>query len=118
MIDGFRYFRRKRLVLGAISLDLFAVLLGGATAMLPIFARDILDAGPAGLGHLRAAPAVGAALTALWFAFRPLTNNVGTKMLIGVVVFGATTVVFGLSRSVPSSPCCRSPLAAGASSAG
>ena len=98
--DGLRYVRRNRLVLGAISLDLFAVLLGGATAMLPIFARDILQAGPEGLGHLRAAPAVGATLVAAWFAFRPLKSNVGVKMLVAVAVFGAATVVFGLSRSM------------------
>ncbi|WP_293881190.1 MFS transporter [Sphingomonas sp.] len=101
MLDGLRYVRRNKLVLGAISLDLFAVLLGGATAMLPVYARDLLHAGPEGLGHLRAAPALGAALTALYFAFRPLKNNVGVKMLIAVVVFGAATVVFGLSRWMP-----------------
>lgn len=104
--DGLRYVRRNRLVLGAISLDLFAVLLGGATAMLPIFARDILHAGPEGLGHLRAAPAVGATLTAAWFAFRPLKSNVGAKMLAAVAVFGGATVVFGLSRSMPLSLAC------------
>jgi len=104
--DGLRYVRRNRLVLGAISLDLFAVLLGGATAMLPIFARDILHTGPEGLGHLRAAPAVGATLTALWFAFRPLKSNVGVKMLVAVAVFGGATVVFGLSRSMPLSLAC------------
>ncbi|HWL47422.1 MAG TPA: MFS transporter, partial [Sphingomonadaceae bacterium] len=81
MIDGLRYVRRNRLVLGAISLDLFAVLLGGATAMLPIYARDILQVGAEGLGHLRAAPAVGSAITAFFFAFRPLRHNVGVKML-------------------------------------
>jgi MFS family permease len=104
--NGLRYVRRNRLVLGAISLDLFAVLLGGATAMLPIFARDILHAGPEGLGHLRAAPAVGATLTAAWFAFRPLKTNVGVKMLLAVAVFGGATVVFGLSRSMPLSLAC------------
>ncbi|MEO5972618.1 MAG: MFS transporter [Sphingomicrobium sp.] len=104
--DGLRYVRRNRLVLGAISLDLFAVLLGGATAMLPIFARDILHSGPEGLGHLRAAPAVGATLTALWFAFRPLKSNVGVKMLVAVAVFGSATVVFGFSRSMPLSLAC------------
>ena len=98
MVDGLRYVRRNRLVLGAISLDLFAVLLGGATAMLPVYARDILQTGPEGLGHLRAAPAVGATLTALWFSFRPLRHNVGVKMLYAVAVFGAATAVFGLSR--------------------
>ncbi len=106
MIEGLSYVRRNRLVLGAISLDLFAVLLGGATAMLPIYARDILQVGPAGLGNLRAAPAVGAALTAVWFAFRPLRRNVGTRMLIAVGLFGAGTVVFGLSTAMPLSLAC------------
>ena len=104
--DGLRYVRRNRLVFGAISLDLFAVLLGGATAMLPIFARDILHAGPEGLGHLRAAPAVGATLTAAWFAFKPLKTNVGVKMLVAVAVFGAATIVFGFSVSMPLSLAC------------
>ncbi len=98
MIDGLSYVRQNRLVLGAISLDLFAVLLGGATAMLPVYARDILQTGPTGLGHLRAAPALGATLTAIYFSFRPLRHNVGVKMLGAVVIFGAATVVFGLSR--------------------
>lgn len=106
MIDGLRYVRRNRLVLGAISLDLFAVLLGGATAMLPIYARDILMVGPEGLGQLRAAPAVGAGLTALLLSFRPLRSNVGPKMLGGVVLFGAATVAFGVSTSLPLSLVC------------
>jgi len=106
MVDGLGYVRRNRLVLGAISLDLFAVLLGGATAMLPIYARDILAAGPTGLGHLRAAPAIGATLTALYFSFRPLKHNVGAKMLAAVGVFGAATVIFGLSRSMALSLVC------------
>ena len=106
MVDGLSYVRRNRLVLGAISLDLFAVLLGGATAMLPIYARDILHAGPEGLGHLRAAPALGATLTALWFSFRPLKRNVGAKMLAAVGVFGAATAGFGLSRSMALSLAC------------
>jgi hypothetical protein len=106
MVDGLHYVRRNRLVLGAISLDLFAVLLGGATAMLPIFARDILHAGPEGLGHLRAAPAAGATLTALYFAWRPLKHNVGVKMLAAVAVFGAATILFGISRSMPLSLAC------------
>ena len=106
MIDGLHYVRENRLVLGAISLDLFAVLLGGATAMLPVFARDILHAGPTGLGHLRAAPAVGATLTALWFAYRPLKHHVGLKMLGAVGVFGAATIVFGLSRNMALSLVC------------
>jgi MFS family permease len=106
MVDGLHYVRRNRLVLGAISLDLFAVLLGGATAMLPIFARDILHAGPEGLGHLRAAPAAGATLTALYFAWRPLKHDVGIKMLAAVGVFGAATIGFGLSRFMPLSLAC------------
>ncbi|MEO6248363.1 MAG: MFS transporter [Sphingomicrobium sp.] len=99
--EGFRYVRTNRLVLGAISLDLFAVLLGGATAMLPVFARDVLHSGAEGLGHLRAAPALGATLTAAWFTFRPMKTNVGVKMLWAVALFGAATVVFGLSTSMP-----------------
>ena len=106
MVDGLHYVRRNRLVLGAISLDLFAVLLGGATAMLPVFARDVLHAGPEGLGHLRAAPAVGATLTAFWFSFRPLKRNVGVKMLAAVAVFGVATVIFGFSRWMPLSLFC------------
>ena len=106
MVDGLRYVRHNRLVLGAISLDLFAVLLGGATAMLPVFARDVLHAGPEGLGHLRAAPAVGATLTAAFFSVRPLQHNVGAKMLAAVAVFGAATIVFGFSRSMPLSLVC------------
>ena len=99
MADGLAYVRRNRLVLGAITLDLFAVLLGGVTAMLPVFARDILQVGVDGLGPLRAAPALGATLTAIFFSVRPLRTNVGVKMLFAVVVFGAATAVFGLSRS-------------------
>lgn len=101
MVDGLAYVGRNRLVLGAITLDLFAVLLGGATAMLPVYARDILQVGPEGLGPLRAAPAVGATLTALWFSFRPLKSEVGLKMLGAVIVFGAATCVFGISTSMP-----------------
>jgi MFS family permease len=106
MVEGLHYVRRNRLVLGAISLDLFAVLLGGATAMLPVFARDVLHAGPAGLGHLRAAPAVGATLTAAFFSVRPLKHNVGTKMLAAVGIFGGATILFGFSRSMPLSLAC------------
>lgn len=106
MVEGLKYVRRNRLVLGAISLDLFAVLLGGATAMLPVFARDVLHAGPEGLGHLRAAPALGATLTAAFFSFRPLKRDVGVKMLLAVVIFGAATIVFGLSRSMSLSLLC------------
>ena len=99
MADGLAYVRRNRLVLGAITLDLFAVLLGGATAMLPVYARDILQVGPEGLGPLRAAPAVGATLTAIFFSIRPLETNVGVKMLGSVVLFGLATAVFGFSTT-------------------
>jgi len=99
MIDGLSYVRRNRLVLGAITLDLFAVLLGGVTAMLPLYARDILQVGADGLGPLRAAPAAGATLTAIVFSVRPLKTDVGVKMLTAVVVFGAATAVFGISRN-------------------
>lgn len=95
MIDGLHYVRRNRLVFGAISLDMFAVLLGGATAMLPIYARDILQIGADGLGHLRAAPAVGAVAVALVLSWRPLKTNVGGKMLWSVVGFGLATAIFG-----------------------
>jgi MFS family permease len=106
MVEGLRYVRRNKLVLGAISLDLFAVLLGGATAMLPVFARDVRHAGPEGLGPLRAAPAIGATLTAAFFSVRPLKHNVGVKMLAAVGVFGLATVIFGFSRSMPLSLGC------------
>ena len=98
MIDGFRFVKRERFLQGCITLDLFAVLLGGATAMLPVFARDILEVGPLGLGLMRGAPAVGAVLVGLWLSWRPIETQVGPKMLWAVVVFGAATIVFGLSR--------------------
>ena len=101
MVEGLSYVRHNKLVLGAISLDLFAVLLGGATAMLPVYARDVLHVGAAGLGDLRAAPALGAALTAVFFAFSPLKRDVGVKMLGAVCVFGGATIAFGLSRWMP-----------------
>lgn len=100
MADGLAYVRNHRFLLGAVTLDMFAVLLGGATAMLPAYARDILHVGTPGLGLLRAAPAVGAALTALWFSWKPLKNNVGLKMLCAVAAFGVMTIVFGLSRQM------------------
>jgi MFS family permease len=112
MVEGLHYVRRHRLVLGAISLDMFAVLLGGATAMLPVFARDILHIGPEGLGHLRMAPALGAAVTAIWFARRPLKHNVGMKMMLAVGVFGAATIIFGFSRWLPLSLACLAVLGA------
>jgi MFS family permease len=92
------YVRNNKIVLGAITLDLFAVLLGGATAMLPVYARDILHVGSEGLGALRAAPSVGAALTALVLARRPLRRRVGVKMFVCVAIFGLATIVFGESR--------------------
>lgn len=101
MIEGVTYVRHHRFLLGAITLDLFAVLLGGATAMLPVYARDILHVGTEGLGLLRAAPAVGAAIVALWYAFAPLRKNVGIKMLLAVAAFGLMTVIFGVSKSMP-----------------
>lgn len=112
MVDGLHYVIRNKLILGAMSLDLFAVLLGGVTALLPAYARDILGTGPEGLGHLRAAPAVGATLSALWFTFRPLKHDVGIKMLIAVGIFGAATIVFGVSRNMPLSLFCLAVLGA------
>lgn len=99
VIEGLVFVKRERFLLGCITLDLFAVLLGGATAMLPVFARDILHVGPEGLGLMRGAPAVGAVVVAAWLAWKPLENNVGTKMLLSVVAFGAATVAFALSRN-------------------
>ena len=99
LFGGIAFIRSQRVILGAISLDLFAVLLGGATALLPVFARDILDAGPTGLGLLRAAPALGAVLISLVLVRLPLDRHVGRLMFASVAVFGAATVVFGLSES-------------------
>ncbi len=101
MVDGLRYVVRNKMVLGAITLDLFAVFLAGATALFPVYARDILEVGETGLANLAMAPAVGAALTALWFSFFPLKTNVGPKMLSAVAIFGVATVVFGLSKAMP-----------------
>ncbi|HYO97676.1 MAG TPA: MFS transporter [Polyangiaceae bacterium] len=99
LLAGLRFVWRQKLVLGAISLDLFAVLLGGAVALLPIFARDILHVGPAGLGVLRSAPAFGATLVALVLAFHPLRQRAGAALLGCVGIFGVATIGFGLSRS-------------------
>ncbi|HEX6592845.1 MAG TPA: MFS transporter [Moraxellaceae bacterium] len=96
---GFRYIRSQPVVLGAISLDLFAVLLGGATAMLPIIAKDLLQAGPTALGFLRSAPAAGALLVSFWLARRPIERRAGHVMFAGVAVFGVATIVLGLSTS-------------------
>jgi MFS family permease len=97
ILAGFRFISQEKVVLGAISLDLFAVLLGGAVALMPIFARDILILGPWGLGLLRAAPGIGAVAVALLLAFYPIRHHAGLAMFIGVALFGAGTVVFGLS---------------------
>jgi MFS family permease len=101
MFAGVSYIRRTPAVLGAISLDLFATLIGGATALLPIYARDILDMGPGGLGILRAAPAVGALIASIFLIWLPLTRRVGRTMFFSVAVFGVATIVFGLSRWFP-----------------
>jgi MFS family permease len=99
LLGGLRFIWQQKLILGAISLDLFAVLLGGAVALLPIFARDILHVGAEGLGYMRSAPAVGAALMAAYLSFRPLRRHVGRSMLIAVALFGLFTIGFGLSRN-------------------
>ncbi|MBB6192873.1 MFS family permease [Sphingobium wenxiniae] len=101
MVDGFAYVRTNRLVLATITLDLFAVLLAGATALLPVYARDILHVGSAGLGHLAAAPGIGAGITALYFSFRPMKKEVGLKMLGAVVLFGLATIAFGCTAFLP-----------------
>lgn len=97
---GIRYVWQNKVLLGAISLDLFAVLLGGAVALMPIFARDVLHAGPSALGLLRSAPAVGAALTALVLALRPLGGGTGKLMFGCVFLFGIATIVFGSSQNL------------------
>lgn len=106
IIDGMAYVGRNKLVLGVITLDLFAVFLAGSTALLPVFARDILKVGEQGLSLLASAPAAGAALVALVFSFRPIRTNVGNKMLVSVLLFGAVTIVFGFSRSLAISLAC------------
>jgi MFS family permease len=99
LVAGLRFVWRNKVILGAISLDLFAVLLGGAVALLPALAHDVLHTGPSSLGVLRGAPAFGAALMAIHLARRPLRRRAGWTMLVAVAVFGAATVVLGLSRS-------------------
>lgn len=101
IVDGLRYVGRNKMVLGSITLDLFAVFLAGATALFPVYARDILQVGEQGLAQLAMAPAVGAAITAAWFSWRPLKTNVGPKMLWAVFIFGVATIIFGLSESMP-----------------
>jgi MFS family permease len=100
MKEGLAYVWRQRIVFGAISLDLFAVLLGGATALLPVFARDILHVGAQGFGVLRAGPAIGATLVGFWLAANPIRRRAGWFMLGGVAAFGLATCVFALSRSL------------------
>jgi MFS family permease len=99
--EGVKFVRSRPVVLGAISLDLFAVLLGGATALLPVYARDILHVGPLGLGFLRSAPAVGAFSMAFILTHWPIKNLVGAKMFGAVAIFGLATIVFGLSTWFP-----------------
>jgi MFS family permease len=99
--EGVRFVRSRPVVLGAISLDLFAVLLGGATALLPVYARDILHAGPIGLGILRSSPAVGAFTMAFILTHWPLKTRVGGTMFAAVAIFGVATIVFGLSTWFP-----------------
>jgi len=98
LLQGLHFVWHRKTVLGAISLDLFAVLFGGATALLPAYTRDVLHAGPEVFGYLRAAPGIGAGATALWLAFRPVSRNVGVTMFAGVGAFGLATVVLGLTH--------------------
>lgn len=100
VLAGLHYIRKHKIILGSISLDLFAVLLGGAVALLPVYAREILHTGPWGLGLLRAAPGIGAALMAILLAYQPLRRRVGKVMLFCVAGFGAFTIVFGISHSL------------------
>jgi MFS family permease len=100
VLAGFQYMRRSSLLLGATTLDLFVVLLGGAVALMPIFAHDILRQGPRGLGLLRAAPAAGALVMSLLMTRFPLRRRAGVRLFVSVAIFGVGTVVFGLSRSL------------------
>ena len=100
VLAGFRFIWEKKLILGSISLDMFAVLLGGAVALLPVYARTILHTGPWGLGLLRSAPGVGAALMAIVVAHRPIRRRAGLTMLLSVAAFGVLTIVFGISHSL------------------
>jgi len=100
VLAGFHFIWKKKLILGSISLDMFAVLLGGAVALLPIYAREILHTGPWGLGLLRSAPGVGAALMAIAIAHRPIRRHAGPTMLFAVAAFGVLTILFGISHSL------------------
>ena len=99
VVAGFRYIWSEKVVLGAISLDLFAVLLGGAVALMPVYARDVLEVGPWGLGLLRAAPGIGAVAMAVWLAAHPIKDKAGAIMLGFVGLFGAFTLIFGLATA-------------------
>jgi hypothetical protein len=99
LFTGLHYIWREKMILGAISLDLFAVLLGGAVALLPVYAKEILQTGPWGLGILRSAPGVGAAIMAIAIAHRPLKRRAGATMLWCVAGFGCFTILFGVSKS-------------------
>ncbi|MDO8875245.1 MAG: MFS transporter [Pseudolabrys sp.] len=101
VLAGFHYIRRRKRLLGVITLDLFVVLLGAATALLPIFAKDILQVGPVGLGLLRSAPAVGALAVAIVLSHYPIERHIGLKMFGAVAIFGMATITFGLSSSFP-----------------
>ena len=100
LFDGFRYIYNEKIVFGAISLDLFAVLFGGATALLPVYARDILELGPWGLGLLRSASGIGAVMMAVWLTGKPIRNHAGLIMLISVGMFGVFTAIFAVSTLV------------------
>ena len=100
LLAGFKYIYHEKIVFGAISLDLFAVLMGGAVALLPVYARDILELGPWGLGLLRAAPGIGAIAMAVWLTGRPIRDHAGLIMLVCVGFFGFFTIVFGASTIV------------------
>src|SRR6202453_4435120 len=100
LLAGFQYVRRAQMLLGSFSLDLFVVLLGGATALMPIFAHEVLHQGPRGLGLLRAAPATGALTMSLLMARFPFRRRAGLRLFVCVSIFGAGTVVFGLSHSL------------------
>jgi MFS family permease len=100
VLAGFRFIWMQKLILGSITLDMFAVLLGGAVALLPVYARTILHTGPWGLGLLRSAPGVGAAITAIVVAYRPIQRRAGLTMLLAVGAFGVLTIIFGISHSL------------------
>lgn len=105
LVAGFTFVRNNQIILGSISLDMFAVLLGGATTLLPVYAQDILKIGPVGLGWMRAAPAIGALMTAILLAHRPPMARAGRALLWSVVGFGGATIIFGLSRNYLLSLC-------------